>query len=164
MLLQDALRPARVILPGAAPADSMREMLPQMMLPAMVAIVLLVGLVWMARKAREGLRVAPIMGGGEATSAALLLTLAKREQELAGGGAAIASRRNVPTPHGGEAVAEGGPAGTPRYEGPVHCPACAAQLGVASPALRYVTRCPACARWIALRIEGERVIVEARRA
>jgi hypothetical protein len=135
-----------------------------MMIPAIVAIVLLVGLVWMARKAREGLRVAPMTGGGEATSAALLLTLAKREQELAGGGAAIASRRHVPTPHGGEAVAEDGPAGVPRYAGPVHCPACAAQLGVASPALRYVTRCPSCARWIALRIEGERVIVEARRA
>jgi hypothetical protein len=142
----------------------MRDMLPQMMVPAIVAIVLLVGLIWMARKAREGLRVAPIQGGGEATSAALLLTLAKREQELAGVGAAIASRRHVPTPHGADVIADETPAGTPRYEGPVHCPACATQLGTATPALRYVTRCPACARWIALRIEGERVIVEARRA
>jgi hypothetical protein len=164
MHLQDALRPARVLVPGAeAPAESMREMLPQMMVPAIVVIVLLAGLIWLARKAREGLRVTPIQGGGEATSAALLLTLAKREQELAGGAAAIASRRHVPTPRDAEGVADDAPLGAARYAGPVHCPACATQLGVAGPALRYVTRCPACARWIALRIEGERVIVEARR-
>jgi hypothetical protein len=162
MYLQDVIRPTRVPYGAEAPAESMREMLPQMVVPAMVAVVLLVGLIWMARKAREGLRVAPMTGGGEAVSTALLLTLAKREQELAGGPAAIATRRPVATPSSGEVVAPEGAAAA--YAGPVHCPACATQLGVAGPALRYVTRCPACARWIALRIEGERVIVEARKA
>ena len=161
MLLQDAIRSTDAILRGAqAPGgESVRGMLPQMMLPAVVALVLLVGMLWVARKARAGLRVEPIHGGSQATSAALLIALAQREKELAAGGGKIATRRHVPTPAGGEPAAPVG-----GYDGPVHCPACATQLGVAGPALRYVTRCPACARWIALRIEGERVIVEARRA
>ena len=150
-----------------AGAPDVTEMLPQMILPAATAIGLIVGMLWLARKARQGLGSDTTQSGGEATSAALLLVLAQRERELAG--ASVTShgtRRPVETPSAVPALEDAeGAKGAPgsMYDGPVHCPACATQLGVAGPALRYVTRCPACARWIASRVEGQRVIVEARK-
>ena len=149
---------------GAGTPD-VSEMLPRMILPAATAVGLVVAMLWLARKARQEIGSEPTQSGGEATSAALLLVLAQRERELMGS-PAIGTRRRVATPTALETVdAEGAGAATAdaRYDGPVHCPACGTQLGVAGPGLRYVTRCPACARWIASRVEGERVIVEARR-
>jgi hypothetical protein len=149
---------------GAGTPD-VSKIVPQMILPAATAIGLVVAMLWLARKARQGIRAEPTQSGGEATSAALLLVLAQRERELAGA-PRLGTRRHVATPTALDTVdPDGADAATAGalYDGPVHCPACGTQLGVAGPALRYITRCPACARWIASRVEGERVIVEARK-
>ncbi|HEX6059380.1 MAG TPA: hypothetical protein VFZ11_10235 [Gemmatimonadaceae bacterium] len=162
MPLLESLLPVLQAFRGAG-EPAVTEMLPRAMLPAGMAIGIVVAMLWLARTARKGLGSAPAQSGGEATSAALLLVLAQRERELAAGGGAtrFGTQRHVATPTTTDAVEPTDAAA--RYGGPVHCPACGAQLGVAGPALRYVTRCPACARWIASRVEGERVIVEARK-
>ena len=164
MRLVESMLTVIQLAPGAGAPD-VTEMLPQMIFPAAMAIGLLLAVLWLARAARQGIRSEPAQGGGGATSAALLLMLAQRERELAGA-PVIGTRRPVATPTALDAAGPEGAAATTvgaHYGGPVHCPACGTKLGVAGPALRYVTRCPACARWIASRVEGERVIVEARK-
>lgn len=166
MLLPVLIHPLAQVVRGAASPD-VTDVISRMAVPGIAAIGLLVAMLWLARKARHGLGSETAQSGGEATSAALLLVLAQRERELAGASATThGTRRPLATPSAlpsleNAAGAEEAPGRM--YDGPVHCPACATQLGVAGPALRYVTRCPACARWIASRVEGQRVIVEARK-
>lgn len=165
MLLQDTILPTGEIIRGSAVPD-ITAALPQMLVPGVLAVGVVVAMLVLARKARQGLRAESAPSGGEATSAALLLMLAQRERELANA-TVIGTRRRVATPGALPAQGAAGPdaasAAGAMYDGPVHCPACATQLGIAGPALQYVTRCPACARWIASRVEGQRVIVEARK-
>ena len=162
MLPLESMLPVLQAVRGAG-AQDVAGTLSRMTIPAAMVVGLIVAMFTIVRTARKGIRAEPAQGGGEATSAALLLVLAQRERELAAGGGAarIGTQRHVATPTASDAVEPADAAA--RYGGPVHCPACGTQLGLAGPALRYVTRCPACARWIASRVEGERVIVEARK-
>jgi hypothetical protein len=98
-------------------------------------------------------------GGVPLMSGTQIAAMSERERRFMSDALAGAAATGRPDVVRGAAAARAAAGG---YAGPVHCPACAAQLGVGGPRLQYVTRCPACARWLSARSEDGRVVVEVR--
>ena len=118
---------------------------------AAVVLVLLARRWWLRARGTTFYGGVPLMSGAQ------IAAMSERERRFmsdALAGAAATGRPDVVRGAGQR------PAGG--YTGPVHCPACAAQLGLGGPRLQYVTRCPACARWLSARADGGRVVVEVR--
>jgi hypothetical protein len=134
----------------------------QLASPLLVGVLLgaaAVVLVRLARRRWLRARGTTFYGGVPLMSGAQIAAMSERERRFmsdALAGAAATGRPDV--------VRGAGPQPAGGYMGPVHCPACAAQLGLGGPRLQYVTRCPACARWLSARSENGRVVVEVRLA